>query len=52
MHLAISVQHYKFKLILSQNDELVVPRILDGLTHVVQITVIMAEYISLLFHSP
>lgn len=51
MHLAVSVLHYKFKLILSQNDELVEPRILDELTHVLQIIVIMAEYMSLLFHS-
>lgn len=43
MHLAISVLPYKFKLILSQKEELVVPGTLDGFTHVVQITLIVAE---------
>lgn len=47
MHLAISVLPYKFKLILSQNEELVVPRTLDGFTYVVQITLIVAECLNL-----
>lgn len=47
MHLAVSVLPYKFKLILPLNDELVVPRILDGLTHVVRVTLIVAEYVNL-----
>ena len=40
-------QFYPINLILSQNEELVVPRIPDGLTHVVRLTVIVAEYLNL-----
>lgn len=47
MHLAISVLLYKFKLILSQNDESVVPRILDGLTHVFRVALTVAAYVNL-----
>lgn len=47
MHLDILVLPYKFKLILSQNDKPVCYRILDGLRHVVWVTLIVAEYINL-----
>lgn len=46
MHLAISVLPYKLELILSWNES-VVPRILDGITHVVLVTLIVAEYVNL-----
>lgn len=49
MHLVISVLPYKFKLILSQNDVSVVPRILNGLTHVFRVTLILAQYVNRIF---
>lgn len=47
MHMTISVLPYEFKLILSQNEAAVVPRMLDGFTYVVWVTLIVAEYVNI-----